>query len=215
MLALTPAAPVPSPLVTGLALAMLGVTTAETETELRKSLKDFGEAVRAFREALRDLMALTHAARAVIHYSTPERLRSSLEAFLDAEAGIIDLRGKFATFLKSLRYRERLSAPNLPFGLGDFHALNRELRSNVLPLLRSARATLILEIARRANEAGVHVINPSEEFRKMFVSATLKESRGWQETAHLLADLDSAKRLQASIGSESLDKTEAFDFIAH
>jgi hypothetical protein len=196
-----------------MAFSITGAATADTETELRKSLKKVAEAAHAFRVAIKTVPPLSSDGKSFTGGSPDSppadqnQLRVALDSVLAMEHLLVRLRTDIGSLIRRKKFRETMAVPNLPFSIGDFRKLLTDLSSYV-SMMRRIRLILILDIAHRAAAVGVNVIDTSDEFAAEFLSMPLKETEGWQETAFILANVEGAKRLHESIHSSFEDKTE-------
>ena len=79
-----------------------------------------------------------------------------------------------ATLVRKKKFRETINISNPPFGIGDFRKLVSDIPSNHIPNIRKVRLGIILEIAWRGVDAGVTIIDPTEEFKREFLSLSLR-----------------------------------------
>jgi len=95
-----------------------------------------------------------------------------------------------------------------PLSLREISVFFQELSDDYLRFVRESRLKIISFVATNARNHGLHVIEISDDFLQMFLRAPIEETEGWQETAHLLADIEDAKRLDRSIKSAGRDHTD-------
>ena len=131
----------------------------------------------------------------------PSRVRELLDRALEAERHLTDAVVLLRCFVA------KAGAAHGQSDAARLRDFADELDAEFLPLMRALRADVICVIAERARGAGLDVIDPSPDFRRGFAAAPLAETESWQETAWLLADLDQAKALSASMRSAATDRT--------
>lgn len=193
----------------GLSLCLTSLALAGTSEEARTrfaALHSASDGLRAGLAAIASDLAIIDRAIAAPDLST---IRALLDGMLDVERGLARLSGLLEEALTKpmLKALPDGSQAENPFRLLD------EIRLDFLPAIRDIRLRTICEIAMRASHAGVDVIPVSDGFRAMFRLATIEDTEGWQETAFILADIETARSLTWSIASSSHDKTEDFTAI--
>ena len=139
---------------------------------------------------------------------TPAELRGSLDVLLEAEQFGTKLHHGLRGLLGHQRFRAIFADATLPLTYGEVSEFARELSDDYLASVRESRLKIISFIAANARDHGLNVIDVTDDFRQMFLTAPIEETEGWQETAYLLADVEDAKLLDQSIKSAVRDRTD-------
>jgi len=189
----------------GFSLADMAV--AETRPELEGAKARFEDVADGARETFRALREISEGMEEAAVGAPFSILRRLLDELLSAEQ-LLQVADKCLTALLT---NERVKSNFTRFGLDGYASLKRFAKDSVddfAPLIRDLRLRLICVIAERASASGVEVISASDEFRRMFRDASLDDTTGWQETAYLLANVEGARVLAASINQASLDERD-------
>jgi hypothetical protein len=178
---------------------------SETNEEVEGTVTKLREALQNSRERFAELQDWCDANSALFiaadDFST---VRERLRQFLDLERAFTTATDLIGGFVAKKRFNV---AKNLSEGLrteADSVLLEARdhLAKDILPWLRDVRLRLILAIVEKARSSGLVVLDDSEAFHATFMSASLEETEGWQETAHLMANVEGAKLLNNAIISE-------------
>ena len=191
------------------AFSLTGAATAESDAALKKSLKKARDAIASVRTAMTRLRVISAGGAKPGHLAArPDEFRLGLETFLMFENELTAARDALSLLLRGKKFRHAMSCKALAFGYPEIQAFVTEIASDYIPLIRQLRLALIWEIGLRAEAAGMRVIDLSAAFRRSFLSAPLRETTGWQETAFLLADIEAAARLDRSIRAPAHERME-------
>jgi hypothetical protein len=209
MSALPPGEMTPGPQMMSVGFSLAGMALADTRKTLAEALRRFDEAATAVRNIFDASPGASERFDLELTAAGTAKLRQWLDYAFGLESGFAQARESLATMLANWRFKTALNKYRLT-GYAKVTRFQKELVEQFIPAIRETRLRIICTIAERASGAGVHVLDASEDFRKEFTRATLKETEGWQETAYILANIDGARSLSESIKSAALDRTEEF-----
>lgn len=209
MSALPPGDLTPGPQMMSVGFSLAGIAVADTRKRLAEALRRFDDAASGVRRMFDRSPGANAKFEAQLVAAEPDTLRMWLDRALVLEEAFAEAGGAFAALLARARAKVVLNKYGL-MGYSKVSGFSRELRSKLIPAIREMRLRIICNIAERANKAGVHVLDTTGDFCGMFRAITLEETKGWQETAHILANLKAAKALNDSISAAHVDKTEEF-----
>jgi hypothetical protein len=204
---LPPADLIPGPEMMSVGFSLADMAVAETGPELEGAKARFEELADRVRGSFRELGEISEGMEEAAVDAPFAILRTLLEKLLSAERSLQVADNSFTALL----VKERVKSNFTRFGLDGYAGIRRfatDIVNDFAPLVRELRLRLICVIAERASAAGVDVIAVSDEFRRMFRQAHLEETTGWQETAYLLANVEAARILAASIDEAGLDPAE-------
>lgn len=207
MSALPPNELIPGPQMMSVGFSLAALAFAETREELREHLGKFQEAAEEVRAIFVTLRAACDEFEGAAFETDASQLRLLLDKLIDLERGLFNAKNT----LVGLSGKERLKALFNRFGLkghSSIREFSKELSNEFIPFVRDLRLRTICVIAERARVAGIIVLDVSDDFREAFRKAPLDETKGWQETAYVLANVEAAESLSASIKSASRDRTE-------
>ena len=198
----------PSELMPGPQMMSVGFSSAlalsETNEEVEETVTKLREALRNSRERFLELQDWCDANSALFTADDFSSVRESLRQFLDLERALTTATDLIGGFVAKKRFKVAVNLSERLRTEADSVLLEARdhLAQDILPWIRDVRLRLILAIIEKARSSGLVVLDDSEGFRAMFMSAPLEETEGWQETAHLMANVQGARLLNNAIISE-------------
>jgi hypothetical protein len=171
---------------------------ASDQAESVIALERFDHSVQRLREAFADIRALGHEIASANAALDPAATLTLLEKFLAAERMAAEQQDGTTRILSRKGFQRSLHQAGGPEREAAIRAFLGDLETT-RTLLRELRLRLICQIAQQARSAGLDGIDTSDSFRTHFLRAPIEETESWQETAHLMADPENAKRLEAAI----------------
>lgn len=201
---------IPGPEFMSFGVALASVAFADTQDELNDAFESLWRSAEAVRAPVCDLRGSypgEGVADAAFH-AEPAVLRDFLAKLLALEKGLLDAQEQFSSLIRKEKFAALLDKAEVSFDREDIKKFIEEFGRDYVPFIREMRLHVICAIAKRASAAGVDVIPVSDEFRRTFLDASLEETEGWQETAHLLAGINNAKHLADAIAAADGDRAD-------
>lgn len=210
MSALPPTELIPGPQLMSIGFSLAGAMSARTRESVATRLAEFTASASEVRAMFHQLRASTADDSAMIAPVDAAQIRIALDRLLQFEHALLEADETLERLLEDGRLQQLLNEFALS-GIAEVRAFKHALKAEFLPSLRESRLHAIFLVAERAQAAGLDVLDLPADFPEQFRKASLAETQSWQETAFLLADIESARRLSESMASASADRTDVFE----
>jgi len=198
---------IPGPQMMSVGFSLAGIAVADTRRSLSEALRKFEAAAAGVRILFSHSKAESDNLDHVLAIATTSELRAWLDCALQLETELSEASGLLTALLESGRFRASLNKFGLT-GYAKVARFSKELGNEFAPFVRDLRLRAIRAVAKNAASAGIDVLDVTGDFDDMFRSASLEETRAWQETAYILANVESARKLTESMRATATDRSD-------